>query len=322
MSQLSTFEKYLFIIRELEQKGFADPYDKEIQESLELGQKQINRLLHELSIAFDSVVCEKNGKKKTYRLIRPIDLFTETFKNSHELGWLFNMAHDADPEIFKELEAYTNQNHHVYRFKNSPFEDIATLESREVFRRLRDGVKNREYRKIKFTYDETAHDNLKCLKLIFMDNNWYIAFVDEEDKLRFGRISFIEEVKYAAKIGSFHPSSVEEHLAFLDKVQNSMTLFGAHKKVARLKASPGIARYFEEGMKKFLLSQEYIRTEPDGSVIFTLEYTQPLEILPLVQRWLPDIAILEPQELKDEFAQKLTHALQNYNKSLSDHMKV
>lgn len=308
---MSTFQKYLFLLEELNLKGLIDPYDKEIQDSLKLGQKQINRLLDEFLSVFDNIVPETKGKKRTYKLVKPMDIFIEAFKNFNEVGWLFNMACDGDPEIFKELENYTKQNKNIYMFKNSPFEDLQSLESKEMFKRLKTAVKHKEYRKIKFLHDENTYDNLKCLKLIFMDNNWYIAFVDNEDKLRMGRISFIQSVEYASKMGSFQSSSVEKHLEFLATAQNSMSLFGVDKKVARLKASPNIARYFEEGMKIFLLSQKFIEKQNDGSVIFTLEYTQPLEILPFVQRWLPDITILEPQELKDEYKNKLQSAIAN-----------
>lgn len=312
MSISSTFKKYLFLLEEFEKRAdkTINAYDKVLQDSLGLKSKQLGRVLDELTEHFDSIVCEKKGRKKSYKLIKPINLFSETFKNSHEIGWLFHMAHDADPEIFRELENYTNQNRHIYKFKNTPFEDITTLESKEVFKRLRLGVEAREYRRIKFAYDEKTYDNLKCLKLIFMDNNWYIAFVDEEDKLRFGRISFIQEVQYATKIGSFQPSSVAKHLAFLESVQNSMTLFGEEKKTATIKAMPSVAKYFDEGMKIFLSSQKFLKKEADGSVVFTLTYTQPLEILPFVQRWLPDLIILEPQELKEELNKKLSLALQ------------
>ncbi|MCI0501928.1 MAG: WYL domain-containing protein [Epsilonproteobacteria bacterium] len=311
MSSETTFKKYLLILQEFEKRpeGVLDGYDETLLNDLQISPRQLARLLEELSDVFDMIVREKKGKKTIYRLIRPIDLFNETFKNSQEIGWLFHMAHDADPEIFRELEAYTNQNPHIYQFKNTPFEDVDTLESREVFKRLRLAVEAREYRRIKFKFSSIFYDNLKCLKLIFMDNNWYIAFVDEEEKLRFGRISFIEEVQYATKISSYQPSSVEKHLAFLSTVQNSMTLFGVPPKVATLKAMPRIAKYFKEGMKPFLSSQKYLHTEPDESVVFTIEYTQPLEILPFIQKWLPDIKILEPQELRDKYVKKLSKAL-------------
>ena len=61
-------------------------------------------------------------------------------------------------------------------------------------------------------------------------------------------------------------------------------------------------------MKKFFPSQKFI-SEDENGVIFTINYTQPLEILPFIKRWLPSMEILEPQELKDELKKDLEIAL-------------
>ena len=96
-----------------------------------------------------------------------------------------------------------------------------------------------------------------------------------------------------------------------DNLQNAMTLYRVEPKIATLKASKFIARYFEDGMKKFLSTQKFKEKLEDGSIIFTIKYTQPMEILPLIQKWMPDLTIIEPQELKDEYIKKLNQAIKN-----------
>ena len=146
-----------------------------------------------------------------------------------------------------------------------------------------------------------------------MDNNWYVAFVDSDDKLRFGRISFIERVDFGSKTGHFQPSSVAKHHHFLEhNVQNSMTLYGVEKKTAVIKALPCIAKYFKADMKKFLSTQKFIRELEDGCIIFEVTYTQELEVLPFVQKWLSDLIVLEPKELKEAYAKKLHNAIKNH----------
>ncbi len=116
---------------------------------------------------------------------------------------------------------------------------------------------------------------------MFMDVNWYIAYI-EDAQLRFGRISFIEKVEYASSIGSFQPSSVKKQMDFHQTVQNSMTRYDKPIKIARLQAKPFIAKYFDKDMKKFMSSQKFENRLLDGSVVFTIEYTQPIEILPFI----------------------------------------
>lgn len=56
----------------------------------------------------------------------------------------------------------------------------------------KNAVKNHEYRTIVYEYDQVEHlENVKCLKIIFTNNNWYLAIETQEDMFRLLRISFI-----------------------------------------------------------------------------------------------------------------------------------
>ena len=315
MTEISTLKKYKIILEEFEKReeGILTGYDEVLKERLKLSTKQIDRLIKELSTEFDNIVELERTRKKTYKLIKPIDLFVEAFDKSEEIGWFFSMAHDADPEIFKELEQFTNENKNIYKFQNSPFEDLATLEEKDIFRKLKRAVKNREYIKLKYKYNNEIIDNLKCLKLLFLDNNWYLAFIDNKSILKLARISFIQKVDYASKIESYQLSSVKEQITFLNtKLQNAMTLYGVKVKKAKLKALPHIARYFEKDMKKFLSTQKFLENDTDGNVLFTVDYTQSIEVLPFIESWMPYMIILEPKELKDEYIKRLNITLINH----------
>ncbi len=312
MSQINTIKKYAIILEEFTKRvdRTLTSYDVVLLDELGISQKQLGRLLDELSSEFDNIITLVGKKRKTYKLIQPIDLFVQTMENSQEIGWFFNMATEADPLIFKELENYTNKNKNIYQFKNSPFEDITSLESKQVFKRVKSAVENHEYRDIKFSYEQEWQRNLRCLKLVFMDNNWYVAFVDEKDALKFGRISFIQEVSYSKNRTAFQIYPLQKQMDFLENsMQNSMTLYDTEQKTATLKAKKEIARYFQKGMKKFLSSQEFGKELKNGDIVFTVDYTQELEILPLVQRWLPGIEILSPDSLKTAYKEKLKKAL-------------
>jgi hypothetical protein len=312
-SDLTTIRKYNIILEEfnLAQDKTLTSYSEVLLDRLFLSQKQILRLLRDLEAEFDAIVKIDGQKRETFKLIKPIDLFIETFENSENIDWFFHMAHDADPEIFKELESFTNKNKIVYKFINTPFEDMEQLKSNGILKKLESAVKLREYRKIKFAGLDNPIDNLKCLKLLFIDNNWYIATVGEDDIVRLSRVSFIEDVSYATNINKFQKSSVNKQMKFIENdIQNSFSLYGVDKKTATIKVLPDKARYFKKGMKKFLSSQKFKEVLEDGSVIVTVEYTQSLEILPLIQKWMPHLIIVEPQELKDEYKQLLVEALE------------
>ena len=311
-----SLNKYKIILEEFHTRGELNSYDERLQELLGgMSQRNLERVLKEFEREFGNIVLKENSKKNIYKLLEPIDIFKESFDNATDIGWFLSMAHDGDPELFEGLEELTREDKDIYLFKNSPFEDTNTIESNQNFQRLKRNIEAREYTKIKYIYDDTEYDNLKPLKLVFVDNNWYIAFVDSDNILRFGRISFIERVDYGSKIGHFQPSSVSKQKEFLvSRLQNSMTLFDREPQIATIKATPNIARYFKENMKKFLSFQEFVEELSDGSVIFTVQYTQELEILPFVQKWLPDLIILEPKELKEAYMKKLKSAVEYYER--------
>ena len=117
-------------------------------------------------------------------------------------------------------------------------------------------------KKMKKQDREEFLEDLKCIKLVYMNNNWYLATENEEKQFRFLRLSFIKKVGYSKnnKV-TFQASRVEHYHDFFSSVQNAMTLQNTQFKKATLKASPGMALYFKENMKPFFPSQEYVKTE-------------------------------------------------------------
>jgi len=300
----------------LERKEISS-YDEDILSKFGCDKKTLERYLIDIEENYDHIITIKKGRKKFWKLVRVSDIFEEFVQNSFDLTNLFDLAKNFDPEIFKELEKGTlskvaNNNESVFLFKNSIMEELRSDNAKEIFKSLKTAIKNNEYRDIIYKYDdEVTHKNEKCLKLIFMDNNWYLAVIDKDDILRFRRLSFIYKVSYSSK-NSYHKKDIESYLEFIVNAQNAMTLYGVKPKIATIKATPFIAKYFEKDMKKFLPSQTFKSKESDGSVVFTLNYTQELEILPFIQKWLPDLIILEPQELKEAYRKKLEETIKNY----------
>jgi len=298
-------KEYKIIIKELNKKRVVTAY--EIAPIIEKSQKQTDRYFEKLMEEFKNIIQIKIGKKKAYKLIDNFDVFVEIFKKMEkleDLEELLYLAKESNPELFKKLN-YSFNNDDVFMFKGAIFDSI---QNKKIFKNLKEAIKYREYRYIKFFNEEKKE--VKPLKLVFTDNNWYLAYV-ENDILKLGRINFIEQIEYS-KNNSYQASSIQQHLFLLQhNLQNSMTLFDKPKKVAKIKANPNIARYFKKNIKKFFDSQKFIEELEDGSVIFSIDYTQELEILPFIQKWLPDLIILSPDELKTTYLNKLNQAIKN-----------
>jgi len=315
MSLNSTIAKYMTVIEAFNKSKnhTVTAYD-EAFEVLGVSTRQIGRILDELEREFEQIVRVKKSRPIKYKLLKPIDLLNEAFDNSDDLGWLYELVKERDPEAFSKLGNYSKYSDHIYQFQNTPFEELESIETKKSFNQLKTAVKNREYRDISF-YDNNTDKDVKCLKLLFLEGNWYIAYVTTEEKLKLGRISFIKSVSYSQKTTSFQPKSVTKQMSFLkERLQNPFTLYDEKRETATLKALPKIAKYFKDGMKSFLPSQNYIKSLDDGSVIFEVSYTQPMEVLPFIQKWMPDLLILSPESLKQEYIVKLQETITNQNK--------
>ena len=293
-------------------------YDADVLEEFNCSTKTLERYLKDIETSYAHIITIKKGRPKFWKLVRVSDIFEEFVKNSYDLTNLFDLAQNFDPEIFKELEKGTlsklaKNNESVFLFKNSIMEEIKGEKTKKIFQTLKEAIRNHEYRDITYDYDEVVvHKNVKCIKLLFLGNNWYLMGVDEAERLLFRRLTFIEKIGYSKK-SNFNKKEVESYLNFLKTVQNPMTLYGVTPKETIVKATPHVAKYFERGMKPLLPSQHFLEKHEDGSIIFSLSYTQDLEILPFIQKWMPDLIILEPKELKEAYLKKLKETMKHHS---------
>jgi predicted DNA-binding transcriptional regulator YafY len=231
------------------------------------------------------------------------------------LRWLLQYVHENDPSLFKDQEhkkafkRLIKEDKDTFLFVNSPFENIKDEKISKIFYGARSAIQGFEYRLIHYHCHEEEKLIAKCLKLIYMNNNWYLAVEHHKGEIRLLRLAFITSIGYATK-SAFQPSKVEHYQKYFDKIQNPFTI-NAPISIAQLRASADISVYFKEGMKPFFPSQKIVEQNEDGSIVFTVEYTQTLEILPFIKQWLPQIEILSPDSLKTHFKEDLRKALDN-----------
>ena len=298
--------RYKLIMQEFEKRADKTLTAYDLQALLDKSIKQIERYVEDLQNEFHNIITLKSGKKKAFKLVDSFDAFLEAFKQFDQFDELIYLAQKSNPKLFKKLEYQTIKEDNIYLFKNSIFEEV---EDTQTFNILKQAIIDHEYRDIQFKDQETFM-TIKPIKLVFTDNNWYLAYVDESDLLLLGRVNFIDKIVYSRDKITYQKSTVEKHLKnLIHNLQNANTRFDREKQTATLKASPSIAKYFDKNMKKFLSSQKFLRKEDDGSIIFTVEYTHDLEILPFVQKWLPDLIVLEPEDLRDRYKEKLEQTL-------------
>lgn len=308
--------------------------DEQLQDELGVKYRTLLRYLEEIEENYgDVIVCDKQNKIKdgrqvtVFRTIDPAkdlaDILNFFINNDAQgMGWLMQLIHQNDPAVLKgfdedqkrSLQRQAKKDRDVILFRTNPLENLMDDETDKRLRVLKNAVKNHEYRNFNYTYNHHTEmlGDIKCLKLIFMENNWYLATENEERLFRLLRVTFIDQIEYSKKT-SYQKSVLERYDDFFATMQNPMSLPFVQKKTAILKAHGRIAIYFKESMKKFMESQTFIREEDNG-VVFRVDYTQPLEVLPFIKKWLPHMEIMEPRELRDFLSIELSQYINlNYD---------
>ena len=214
-----------------------------------------------------------------------------------EFNKFFN---SLDSESKKILKKEIKKIDAIYKFITKPFEDINS----EILKNIEHCVKFSH--QISLEYDNTIDKrvlNVKPYKIVFIDENFYLACLDG-DKFLMLRISFIKNVK---KLNKFNHTNEYVDRFINEGLQTSFSNFDHFKNgnfiEVKLKISKNIARYFSS--KKKFFSTQSIRELEGGEKIVTYRVTQLKEILPFIKKWLPDVEVIEPIQLKDKILEDI-----------------
>ena len=309
-------------------KGEELTINVELANSFGINTKTLGRYLNDIKDDYSDIITIEKKKiihhprqPNVYRAInQKADLAAMLqffFERRTDLGWVLQLLHEKDPalavdgEYQEEISKLISKDSDVFIFKSTPFE-ILDDEHQKIFSKLKNSIKYNMHKSIVYNYNhKEIVEDVKCLKLIFTQNNWYVAIENREESFRLLRVNFIEDVLPSSK-GSYQKSKIQKYESYYQNIQNAMTLSDQPIQKVICKASPKVAIYFQEGMKPFLNSQRYLKTHEDGSVEFELSYTQSIEILPFIKQWLPDIKVLEPVSLIDILKQDIIEASKDY----------
>ena len=240
------------------------------------------------------------------------------FPKNREYSSQEEYVNDILNKYEKEVSRQLREDSDVFLFRTNPLEVLQDEPSKRYLSELRNAVINREYRDIEYKYIDKKEIliNTKCLKIVFTDGNWYLAIEDAAGNFRLLRAAFIVSLSKSSK--NYQSKILYKYKTHFNKIQNAMSLPSKPSQRAILKASPKVAIYFQKGMKLFFPSQKFKEILGDGSVTFTIDFTNDLEILPFVKRWLPDLEILEPQSLRDVFREHIKISLDKLNKNATE----
>ena len=233
-------------------------------------------------------------------------LLVQTFNIAQRNNLLRSL--DIDEADKKILENEIKKSKDCYEFISKPFESKKDDET--LLKDLENAVHNRRYLKVNYkTINGSEIYLLKPYKIVFMNENFYLASENPDERYRFTmlRISQIKSVELQ-KEQFHHNHDIKE---FIKHLQTPFPLykpqFREHLIKVLIEVNKDQAKYFR--LKKHLPSQNFERENEDGSVVYSFMVTQEKEMEELIKKWIPNIKIIEPLTLKDKIEQDLKQYL-------------
>jgi predicted DNA-binding transcriptional regulator YafY len=279
-------------------------------ENLEVGLRALQK-----DMAYIKEYLGDNLSKKgsCYRLVKK-EYLDSFFKDNHkEIRKFFHAISLIDKSVFGTdfkkytplLESIQAQQKGVYLFLENPFENLKQLDLKD---KLEQYIQEKKYIDISYYADKLyKFKRVQAYKIIYQSGNWYLAVLTTEDYeindgFKLLRLNFIEKVTPCR----FSPYQFHEDINVKDflenKFQSLFTSFNRKFFTVRVEISKVVSRHFK--VKDYLKSQKII-TEKDNKLIVEFTINDDMEIIPLVQMWLPHIKIIEPKRLNDKILENL-----------------
>jgi len=260
-------------------------------------------------------------KGERYQLLSE-DVFSTLFKsNPHTVKRFLQLVSMVDApfydalvkenaEQFKALKLNTSS---IYQIENSSYEHLS-LENRKILDNLEFFISQRHYVNITYIHpniDTFIYAHSIPLKILLLKENWYLAVlttnnVDNNSIFKKLRINFIYKVE-ATKLEPkhFHVDHTEKVKAerFLKSIQSPFSDMDKRTYKVVLKVSLKVARYFKS--KHYLKSQKFLQELENGDILLSYEISHDMEIIPLVQQWMPFIQVVEPLCLQEKIVKNV-----------------
>ena len=95
----------------------------------------------------------------------------------------------------------------------------------------------------------------------------------------------------------------------LKLLSSSWSIIWGEETKIKLKLSPNVTRRVKESVWH---TTQIIEDLPDGGCLFTVRVGSTLDMTPWIRSWGPDVEVLEPQELREEFSEYARRLAQIY----------
>jgi predicted DNA-binding transcriptional regulator YafY len=138
------------------------------------------------------------------------------------------------------------------------------------------------------------------LKILNLEGYWYlIVYEPKDDLVKTFHLNSVKNIEHTDDIYTFNQDIV-------DSFDNAITAyFKPNNETVRVELfiDKEVSRFFER--KPLNKTQRPLRVLPDKSLELEVYVTDLMEIIPTIQRFIPYVVVIEPEELKTEIVKNL-----------------
>lgn len=259
--------------------------------------KTIQRDFAKLMEGHYGVIRAEDGKRFTFAKKPYTSKSADT-----AINMLDSLSSDIGGDFYTKAQVAL---HKLQKYIESPF--YTRIDVENISNKL-DLVEDLEYaiskqKTISFSYkrwykpDEIkTYENVKPYKIIIFDGFWYLLTQYKEHYIKF-YLKEIEDLKILDQ------TFIQEEKV-LDRMNKALDIWFDPKaepfNVILLLESDAVV-YFERKPIK----GQYLKKNRDGTAELTVSISNKKEIFTILKKWLPQIKIIEPYELQEEFEEIL-----------------
>ncbi|RDE82866.1 WYL domain-containing protein [Haemophilus parahaemolyticus] len=215
---------------------------------------------------------------------------------------LFASISDLFPKIDREF--YQEKLTESVQVKGVQYEDISQL--KKEFDLLKKAID--DHKMIDFNYTKSGQKEGKFYKiapysLINKNGVWYLIGTDEGRKKTF----CFTQMRMLKKLNE----TFEPNQQFIEEIKtNDSISHGNQLSEVVIKVSSFAASFFLR--RNLLPNQTLVHKTENGELILSCANVNELDIVPIVQYWIPHLTIVSPTELQSKMLEKLKIYIEGY----------
>jgi len=239
------------------------------------------------------------------------NFLTKSFLSAEELSIIAILKSKSkdkysDPTLSKKVDILFE------KYKDALSHSIYSLSDIEKIDRFKDEIIQIHHairgKKIIECVYRNKNRKLYPLKIKSFDGFWYLICYDTEYKdIRKYHLNSINNITELEDRYDFDT-------AIIEKFDNAINAYFKPKLTpirVELFLDNHVSKYFER--KPISKNQRIIKRYEDNSCDIELSVTDFMEIIPTIQRFIPHIGVIEPQELRETIKEKIQTYLKNFN---------